>query len=207
MKALIVKTGLFLVLFVSGNILKAQVYEKADMVVDAYYGFPNLYTAAVKTIYSLAPEFNVDIQSFGPIGLRYEYLLSHRFGVGVNANYAYSGIEGTFTAYDFTTEEQSEFEYEATVTRLRIMPTFFFHMDTSKWIDPYFSLAIGYGGRSFKESSNYPFVPPLNFDKSIPIAYRGEFGTRFFFTDNIGAHLQFGIGGGPLLGLGLSGKF
>ena len=41
----------------------------------------------------------------------------------------------------------------------------------------------------------------------IPVAFRLAFGARFFFTENLGAHVELGAWGGAPLQMGLSLKF
>jgi hypothetical protein len=208
MKRTKMKCILIVVFLLSGFISQAQVYEKGDMVADAYIGWPNLYSSVVKTVFRLIPDYNVKVHSFGPVGGRFEYLFSPKIGVGLNVNYARNAISGEVNnVYDYTTDTLATFAYKASVTRLRIMPTFNLHFGKSERIDPYLQFGLGYASRTFKEETDYPNAPDLKFKKSWPVGYRVEFGTRFYIIEHLGAHVMVGIGGGPIFGIGLSGKF
>ena len=75
--------------------------------------------------------------------------------------------------------------------------------------DPYLGLGVGYRNSSYKYSSTDP-----NWDESTftgfknPFNFGGDltFGTRYFFTDNIGAYVELGIAK-SILQLGLTAKF
>ncbi len=91
--------------------------------------------------------------------------------------------------------------------RFRIFPTVNFHLGNSERFDPYFSVGAGYSKFKVDVKTDAKDVENVNFTVPGSLALRGEFGMRYFFTDNIGAHVQFGIGGGPLVAGGLSLKF
>lgn len=200
---------LFTVILILPFTSKAQVYEKGDILVDAYYGVPNLMTGIVKTGFNKLKEIKeVEIGSSGPFGIKGEYLISERIGVGLNFNYATTTVSAVFdrgadTATVFYT-------YKASIPRFRIMPTVNFHLGNSTSFDPYFSIGFGYRSTRFIGTTDDPILK----DQDIPIplslhpfAFRAEFGCRYFFTQYLGAHAQIGISGGPLLAAGLSAKF
>ncbi|HEX7413951.1 MAG TPA: hypothetical protein VF411_07880 [Bacteroidia bacterium] len=66
----------------------AQCIEQGKVIVDAYYGFPNLYGTIFKALVSSASATNVAVSSIGPIGIKGEYLLTDKFGLGVDFNYS-----------------------------------------------------------------------------------------------------------------------
>lgn len=191
-------------LFVS-QLAKAQVYEKGNVIVDAYYGGPNLYTGVVKTFYkadqALGNFANLKYNSIGPVGLKFEYLVGAKIGLGIHANYALTAVEGQ------SVDGGTTYTYEASYSRLRVMPTLNIHMGNSKRFDPYFSFGVGYASRKFKETTDNPNIPELSIKNASPVAFRAEFGMRYFFTDHIGLNFLVGVGGGPLVGGGLSFKF
>jgi hypothetical protein len=75
-------------------------------------------------------------------------------------------------------------------------------------VDPYFGFGLGYNATSFKFETNDPDFQEDTFltRPLIPVAFRTSFGTWFIFADHFGAGVEVGIGG-PLVTLGLSGKF
>src|SRR5687768_3458520 len=117
---------------------KAQVYEKGNVIIDAYYGFPNLLTSLVKTSYQNSTQFGstnpVKISSIGPIGGKIEYVLSNRIGLGINVNYANTSVKGDYDVME--NGKTVTYTYKASVPRLRIMPTLSVHLGNSDKLDP-----------------------------------------------------------------------
>jgi outer membrane protein W len=187
--------------FYSSNKANAQCIEQGNVIVDASYGFPNLYTSILKAAYenSGTTQSGFKIGTMGPIGLQGEYLLSDKIGIGLCFTYANSSVEWTETA-------TTTYNYKVSVPRIRVLPTFNFHFATSDALDPYFILGVGYSSWSLKYESNDPTFTGGSISSSVPVAWRSAIGLRYFFTDNIGARLEFGIGGALVLG-GVSFKF
>ena len=184
---------------------KAQVYEKGNMIIDAYYGGPNLYTTSVKGFYNDNSYYHdLKVSSIGPVGARFEYLLSSLIGLGVNINYANTAVTATTGSLSYN---GNQYDYKASFPRLRMMGTFNLHLGKNEKFDPYFLFGLGYSTAPFKFESTDPSLPTINVKNPVPLVFRSEFGMRYFFTDNFGLHVQFGLGGGPLLGGGLSLKF
>lgn len=187
----------------------SQVYEPGNIVIDAYYGWPNLYTTVVRAAYESAQYSGIKIGSLGPLGGRVEYLLSENIGIGVHANYSTTSVEGLVTGYDPNTGVSRDYDYKAAVNRIRVMPMFNFHFGSSDKLDPYLAFGAGYSSFKIKVTTDDPSYDESTIDlkNPIPVAVRAEFGVRYFFSDNFGAHGFFGISGGALIGAGLSAKF
>lgn len=194
--------------------LKAQVYEPGNILIEGYYGWPNLFTAVVRSAYEddVTYDYDVTIGSIGPLGGRAEYLITQRVGLGVNVNYANTSVKGKYDKevynsgtgnYDIYT-----YDYKGSVPRLRILPTISIHMGSSSDFDPYFAFGVGYSSMKIKEETNDPDYVSGSLDlKATPVAFRLELGMRYWVTDHIGLAGQFGLGGGPLLAAGLAAKF
>ena len=61
----------------------AQV-QQGSILIDTYYGFPNLYKSIFESAVSTASATNVNAGGIGPLGLRAEYVASDKFGVGID---------------------------------------------------------------------------------------------------------------------------
>lgn len=185
--------------FTSTGNLNAQVLEEGDKVVDVYYGFPNLYTAAFKSAYaSSVTDNSLKIGGIGPVGARFEYMVSDKIGLGVDIGFNNSRI--TYT--------ENTYKYDFTTQKLGIMATVNVHfLERNDKLDLYGVFGIGYGNRSFNFSSTEPDYTPTNVKSIIPIASRLGVGLRYMFTDNLGANLGLGFGQGGLANVGLSFKF
>lgn len=208
----------YLLIFLLSFILKpafSQVYEPGNMVVDAYYGWPNLFTAVVKSSYEANKQFieeDIKIGSIGPLGGKFEYLISERIGIGLNVNYANTSVKAKIVRSELNsgtgTYEDVQYNYKASLPRLRIMPMINIHIGSSDKVDPYVAFGGGYSSFNIKETTNDPNYKNGSVNlKVTPVALRAEFGVRYFFTDHFGISGQFGLGGGPLLAAGLAAKF
>ena len=206
MKKHLLKT--LIVLLVSGaintNYASAQVVEEGTIIFDVYYGFPNLFTTALKAEYineDLADEYqNVDVGGFGPMGLRAEYLFTEKIGFGLDMNYTNSTVTWNQT-YSGTT-----YDYKVQVPRLRIMGKFNFHFAKSDNFDAYAAFGAGYGSFKLVTETNDPTYIFSDFANPIPVSIRFAIGARYFFTDHLGINLEFGVLGGALINGGLSYK-
>lgn len=192
--------------FATANFSNAQVYEKGNFVFDAYYGFPNLLSAVVRS--SANTYENSKVTTIGPVGVTGEYLFSSRFGLGLEASYMsinakYS--ESYFSGNGFGTQTAN---YEDTYTRFRVLPRANFHFGNSSKVDPYLTFGVGYA--NFKETHKVDGATYgsglLDFTTPGNVSSRVGFGVRYFFTDNFGVMAEGGIGG-ALLRFGLSAKF
>jgi hypothetical protein len=188
----------------------SQAVKQGDVIIDAYYGFPNLFSAILKTsinnVNNVATT-NLKIKSVGPFGGRLEYLLNDKIGLGLESNYTNTSATwlGESTDNNGVTHIYS---YEISAPRFRIMPRFNFHfVKSNDNLDGYFAVAAGYKSLTLETKSNDPDYQPIKVGSLIPVAFKVAVGLRYFFTENIGANIEVGLGGGPLLAFGLTAKF
>jgi outer membrane protein W len=183
------------------NTVSAQAVEEGNILVDAYYGFPNLYTAVFKNLYANSgSELNLNIGGAGPVGIRAEYMLADKFGMGLDLGYQSSKIE--YDEYD--SYDNKTYNYKYSTSKISAIVTFNYHLlESSDNLDLYLVGGIGYGNRTFKEETDNPNYTTVDFKSVIPVATRLGFGMRYFFTDNIGVNAAIGLGNGLLTG-GLS---
>ena len=170
---------------------------------DVYTGGPNLFTAIVKTAYTNSnSQQNIDIGGLPTIGLRAGYMVSDRISLGVDINYTTTNV-----SYD-ESNGSTTYNYKVSVPRIRAMARFEFHFGNSDNFDFYMPVGAGYSSRTFKIETNDPaFIDNTSIKSLVPVAFRVGLGGRYFFTDNIGLNLEFGLGGGPLIEGGLAFKF
>lgn len=186
----------------------AQVVEEGTILIDAYYGFPNLYTTTIKQAYaSSGGASNVKVGGIGPVGGKIEYLIADKVGLGLDVNYT-----NTYVAYDeMSTDTASgitnNYNYEVSRSVLRIFPRFNFHFGNSDKFDGYAGVGAGYRVATWSFESNDPDFGDQSVEGFLPVSFRAFVGGRYFFTDNIGLNFEIGAGGGALLQGGLSAKF
>jgi len=187
------------------NTANAQAVEEGNILIDVYYGFPNLYGATFKSLYANSgSETNVDISSLGPLGLRGEYLISDKIGLGLDLGF--NNTKLTYTQHDDF--DNKDYDYDYKTQKIGAMVTFNYHfLESNDNLDAYFMVGAGYGNRSFTFSSTDPNYSEASVKSIIPVASRIGVGMRYFFTDNIGLNLAIGFGQGGLVNGGLSLKF
>jgi hypothetical protein len=74
----------------------AQAVEEENIVIEGYYGFPNLYTSVFRTAYANSgTELDLKVGGSGPYGIRFEYLVTDKVGVGLDV-----GLTGSSISYN-----------------------------------------------------------------------------------------------------------
>lgn len=205
-----IKLGVLIALcsFTNTTNLSAQVSQKGDKIIDVYYGFPNLYSAVFKMAHAeTGSELNVDFGGIGPIGGRFEYLVTDRIGLGLDIGFNSSTINFSKSGFNQLMEPVI-YDYAYSTQKLGVMATLNYHfLKNSEKFDLYGILGIGYGNRTFELTSTDPNYVTESYDTPLPIAARLGIGMRYMFTDNLGANLSLGAGQGGLVNGGLSYKF
>lgn len=182
---------------------KAQIVEEGNVVIDLYYGWPNLYTTVLKAAYAEdAINSSVKIGSIGPLGLRFEYMISDVIGVGFDAGYVDTWLK--FKEEDISTN--IIYDYKISVPKVHAIFKMNFHFSNSDRVDAYGGFGVGYKNRTFKIETNDPSYNGETLKTVIPVMVRLCVGTRFFLTENIGLSAEMGLGG-PLLSFGISTRF
>ncbi len=197
----------FLALLFTTSFVKnthAQALEQGNIVVDAYYGFPNLYTISFRALYANSGELNVKTGGLGPLGIRGEYLVTDKIGLGLDLSY-----NSSYLTFDQVNGIGTTYGYNYKTSKIVAMFCFNYHfLESDKW-DFFATTGIGYGNRTATYASNDPSFNPDNvkLESLIPIAAKIGVGLRYFFTDNIGLNSQLSVGDGGIFSIGISGKF
>ncbi len=191
--------------------VNAQAIEKGTVLVDAYYGFPNLYKAVFSAANSNGSELNLNEGGAGPLGIRGEYLLTDKIGIGLDLGFsnAFVNYDRNSFVIDPDTGEGSDVVYtdEFKTRRIGGIVTFNVHFLKSDNVDFYAMVGAGYKNRKSISDSTDPIFEPTEFESLSPVAFRVGTGLRYFFTDNVGINVALGLGHGSLLNGGVSFKF
>tara|TARA_B100001287_G_C22683178_1_gene531687 strand:+ start:88 stop:798 length:711 start_codon:yes stop_codon:yes gene_type:complete len=232
------KKLLLVLTIVAGTTFSASAQiAQGSILVDTYYGFTNLPGAIYNDAWNTeAGNWNggeATTSSFGPIGLRAEYMTSDKLSIGIdfalNLNSAsFTGEDYDYNNIDTTTGNYQtiSFTAEGSSTKWGAMVTLNYHFVTNSVVDFYLTGGVGYKNRTSTldqnnpnftnngEADNVAFedyhvnllnrVTALTPETSIPLAARLGLGLRVFFTDNIGANIGLGFGQGGILNAGLS---
>ena len=195
-------------LSISGVNAQMPVTE-GNFIIDAYAGIPNwgniLFNQDAETS-------NYKVKgSLLSYGGRFEYMIADNFGVGADVNYEVSGASWDYISsyYNEGTMTYTDVTYTDTYTskKLRAMVRLNYHFVQNDRIDAYAGFGGGYKNVNRTFTSTDPFYTDSNSKALIPVAFRIAVGTRIYFTNNIGAMIELGAGGGGLLQFGLSAKF
>jgi hypothetical protein len=101
------------------------------------------------------------------------------------------------------------YSYSLTNPRPRFLARVDYHFGNSEIVDFYGAAGLGYSGSRYKLVTDDPVFTLANYalrEIRLPVAFRLAFGTKIYFIKNFGATAEIGLGG-PLLTVGLSGKF
>lgn len=198
--SLAIATGVLFAAFLAPRQANAQALEQGNSSLDIYYGSPSLLKTVIK---SVTDNSSAKLSALGPVGAKFEYMVSDKVGVGLEYNY--TSYDVTWNQVDSASQVNYHYEFKYAVNR--IMPRFNIHFGSSENFDGYFGVAAGYRFGSVTYNSNDPNYNGSWKSNPIPFAMRVAVGGRYYFTDNFGLHLEFGLGGGSLLQGGLSFKF
>lgn len=206
----------FAALFIGTSSAQAQAVEEGNIIIDVYGGVGTAFNALFKTAYQ-GIDSDSKLSAIDAIGIRGEYMVSDKFGVGLDFTYSsikivdpYSTTVYTYDVDGFITGSSLK-TYEQTVSSKKIggMISMNYHFLDNDKIDAYTNLGVGFKNRSYKYESTDPTA--VNDDLAVgtlfPLALRAGVGMRYFFTDNIGLNLNIGLGQGGWVNGGISAKF
>lgn len=195
----------FSLLFSAAN-ANAQGVEKGNFMFDLYYGAPNIGKSVAKSFTADANNYKSNnARGIGPAGVRFEYMLSDNFGLGVDFIYNSAAFD---LKYDSLKQDQTLYKtYTATakMERVRIHLRFNYHIEMTEDLDVYLGLGAGTNSRVWSIDSNEPGYEFRNTKMGtlLPVSMRFAVGLRYYFTPNIGINTEIGLGG-PLVSAGLS---
>lgn len=219
------KKNIFLFLAFSASIFQvnSQIY-KGDIIIDPYIGAPNWANSLLFNQYSgnntSVTNYNV-VGSPLSYGARLEYMIADKVGIGADVNYEVSGFSYNYVGYRYDASGNyiydingnpisANYNAEYKAKKLRAMFRLNYHFLQSEKVDVYSGFAAGY--KSVNRTSMTTPNDPSNTDVSVngaivPVTIRLAIGTKIYFTQHIGAHIELGAFGGGLIQFGLSAKF
>lgn len=191
---------------------QAQAVEEGTVLIDAYYGFPDLYKSTFRTAYANSgSEFDLKIGGVGPLGGRFEYLLTDKVGLGLDVVYNSANLswKDTGSVYNSTTMNYDKvvYDYKAGTAKIGAIVTFNFHFVDNDKLDVAGIIGAGYSNRTFTYESTDPSYSGGSVKGLIPVGFKLGAVMRYFFTDNIGINVGLGLGQGGLINGGISAKF
>lgn len=195
-----------------------QANTQGSIIVDPYYGYPNFGKSLYESLEATTTDFKAT--GIGPCGLRAEYMISDKIGIG--ADFIYNSNKTTYSTVDTTQVYNSttdtydnvytNYSYERTMQRIRVQARINFHFDISNPnLDAYFGVGVGTNNRIRHYYQNGAEITDDLSDFGgtftlIPVSMRICTGLRYYFTPNIGLNMELGLGG-PMISGGASFRF
>lgn len=203
MKKIILSVGTaFILLFASQ--VNAQAVEQGNIIIDPYYGFPNF---GKKLAEGFETSGDVKVGGIGPLGLRAEYMLADKIGVGIDFIFNSTNLQFQADSLNSDGTVYETYDVKTSMRRIRVHARFNYHFIDNDKTDAYFGVGAGLNNRSWDIKTDFP-----NYDTDatsgalLPVSMRLCVGVRYYLTDNIGISGEIGIGG-PIMSLGASFKF
>lgn len=209
MKKILLNGMLALGFVMSINAVDAQAVAKGNVIIDPYYGAPNfgkkIATGLTTDNQNLK---SAGVSGVGPMGLRAEYMLADKFGLGVDVIYNSASIELTYDSLNNDGSLYRRYTGTGTMSRLRVQARFNYHFVSTDDLDAYVGVGAGSNTRYWSSKSDDPAYTFNNTRKGVllPVSMRVAVGMRYYFIPNLGINAEIGLGG-PVISAGLSLKF
>jgi hypothetical protein len=189
----------------------SQSYVKGASAVSLGYGFPNMFKTLVKSSvdnydYVSHPygssSFKSEAKGTGPVLLKFEHGLTPLIGIGASFGFLDTKLTETFTYQDYNYNTGNNFLYtyedvsKHRFTSLSIGCRLNFHFLTNKRLDPYAGIAAGYTKTFYKytfSTNNPATIKPTSSLDEIPIYFAITAGSRYYFTEFLGAYAEIGF--------------
>ncbi len=195
------KSITIILLFITfiGSDLKAQCVAQGNSIFSLGYGFPNLGKSLYKA-FNTNNDFKV--KGIGPIHFKYEYMLSDKIGIGASINFVKFGATYSDTNSGDSMDINENWVHWSKTTKYSLatknysaLVRFNYHFYTEDNLDVYFGVGAGFRGTKSTFSS-VPTDPNFSFNSkiAIPVGMETTLGLRYFFTENIGAYTEIGLG-------------
>jgi hypothetical protein len=188
-----------------GNISGGDCIQKGVNTVNVYYG-----VSLVGSIYKSVAAANVldlNFKNVGPFGMVYEHLMTDKVGLGFEIGY--SKLKMSYSEFGdfYVNGVLPVYQVDWVFSNLRAMMRINFHLVKSENFDTYILISAGFRKLDFSVTTTDPSgIIGATFSSPIPFGMKPGLGIRYFFTDNIGLHLELAAGT-PIFCGGLSFKF
>ncbi|RLD66197.1 MAG: hypothetical protein DRI84_05325 [Bacteroidetes bacterium] len=185
---------------------RRNIFQQGKTFIAIGYGYPNLslnymMTNAMTLNFSMQPDLyaNFKNKTFGVIHFRYEYAMWDIFGLSFRGNFSSYDISWDLLLPDFDNQgNQITRKINSGYSGITMDMVFRFdwHIVTNMKIDLYTGVGLGYSLNTMNYySSDEDLAVDPNEDIphiSIPVAFEGTMGIRYFFTPGFGMYAEFG---------------
>ncbi len=198
--------------------LFSQVHFEGNKIITPFFGFPNFGAINLKDYEINAVD--AQLKTVGPLGIRGEFLISDKIGIGFDFIYNSYSIKYTRLT-DYYDGNSNSWLINSTIVekgmkRFRFQFRYNYHFESSNPnIDWYTSAGIGLNSKIFKNLENgqkaQSTTSSLSTDTTtstntvFPISARVSFGLNYYFTPKFAVGTEIGLGG-PLVSASISYK-
>jgi hypothetical protein len=192
----------------SKNKESALAVKKGNVIIDGFYGFPNLFKSLFKAVYNQSNKSgnSVDAYSiigFGPVGGNVQYMLEDKIGLLLEGNYLDFGVNWSDKVNTIP------YNYGFKIKLIRAMVGGEYHFGANENLDAFAGAKIGLNIASGKFTTNDPDFLAANYafgsyKSGIGFSSRLYAGIRYFPVKPIGLFLEGGIFGGGIIRGGVS---
>lgn len=186
----------------SPNRAMAQKYQgQMNLTAGGSFSLTGLAINAVTD--ALANGTGVTSRSTPGLNGMFDYGITDRFSLG--AAYHFQNFRTEFTGYTDTAGNNVVGDYYFGITRQNAGLRALFHFGDNDDLDTYAGARVGYSFWKFSTNASSSGVDEATLTSRVwPQAL---FGMRYYFTDNIGANVEFAVGPPYYLMLGLNARF
>lgn len=182
--------------------------EKGDFTVELYQGTARYSTIKEYSTNSKYREFRHNVKTYNkekriyPIGIKFEYLITNRIGVGMNVCYNYYSKNDTLLLVE------SDAQY-IKKHRLSVIPTFNYHILQKKHWDIYLTAGFGLRYAHTYDFTVTPYWYYLSNGAKNYYSINGliGLGVRYYFSEHFGISSNIQLGDEGIVSAGISYKF
>lgn len=184
----------------------AQGVEKGSLIFDVYYGAPNFGKRIISNTVLSNENYRITGSGgVGPLGLRAEYMLADKFGIGIDFIYNSASVDMEYDSLNTNGTLYRTYTGTGTMNRIRVQARFNYHFVTTDKLDAYVGVGAGSNTRIWTAKSDDPGYRFRNSTSGtlLPFSMRTAVGMRYYFIPNLGVNAEIGIGG-PVVSAGVS---
>lgn len=193
----------------SNEKVSVGVVRKGNFILDPYYGAPNFGKSLLKNITFNNQNINsTGAGGLGPMGVRAEYMLADKFGLGIDFIFNSTKLGLTYDSLYSDNTLYRRYQGELAMKRIRVQLRFNYHFISTNKMDAYVGIGAGSNTRIWSVTNtdpNYQFEKGKVKGTLLPFSMRAAVGLRYYFIPNLGLNAEIGIGG-PLVSAGVSVK-
>lgn len=178
----------------------SQSIAKGDLLIDAFYGCPNFSTTQYRPF-----QFGVQTtrSGIGPVGVRMEYLLLDRLGLGIEASYRTAQLMNVYKSYDENGNPYMSTDHFRN-DHFGVLLLFSYHFIVQEKVDMYGIIGAGYGRSKTTFSTDNPNAYPAPNNDDLPIDGRIGIGARYFILPAVALNLGIGVSSSGVINGGVT---